>query len=240
MPPIIFVSVPIKITLCGLGLDRNCDCVSARVAALQPQQRKSKQRDEDIRPENDAGISWRKVVRGDHLNDVTDRRAQREDTGTKIVAPEGCEQTDGGVAKARGPDFELERTVGPTDEGSGHLAEEDVHDKIIEVIDPDTEEYVPGEELFDDDCPVETACRSRNSDQRDDQSDQKETQRIVGHQENDGCFDQVGQHVLPSEKAVALRIRRMGTGGAKKIMSGDHSQDDAVSAKNRGYLHWKY
>ncbi|NEI72039.1 hypothetical protein GR212_20865 [Rhizobium lusitanum] len=130
------------------------------MTTLQPQQRKSEDGDENIRPEDDAGIARREVMRGNHLIDVTGCRPQREDARTKhgreaqIIAPESCEQPDSGVTKARSSDLELERTVGPADETRGHLAEEHMHDKVVEIVDTDAEEYVPGEELFHDERPV--------------------------------------------------------------------------------------
>ena len=59
-------------------------------------------------------------------------------------------EADRGKAQARVADLGLERAVGPTDEAGGQLAEEDVHDEIVEKADRDREQNEVGEQLLGD------------------------------------------------------------------------------------------
>ena len=93
----------------GYSNRSGCDQRRARTrtAVPEPQQRKSEQRDEDIGPEDDAGIARCEVMRGHDLIEMADRRPQREDAEREtIVVPSQTDQgrrvKDQGCAIRRG------------------------------------------------------------------------------------------------------------------------------------------
>src|SRR5271170_4103037 len=131
-----------------------CPHISPR-SALQPQQGKADQREQDVAPEDYAGIAWREIVGRDHLVDVAARRAQHEDAGaddrreSEVEASKCGEEADGGEAEAGRADLELKRAVGPSDEMRGQLPEETVENCVVEVQHADRPKYEPRHELLD-------------------------------------------------------------------------------------------
>ena len=101
-------------------------------------------------------------MRGHPLIEIADRRAQREDARAEygreaqIMAPEGRQRPTAAKPRLAAPTSNW-NVVGPANELGGQLAEEHVHDEVIEIVDADAdaEEDVPGEELFDHKRPVD-------------------------------------------------------------------------------------
>src|SRR4051812_23429293 len=93
---------------------------------------------------------------GDHLMDMTGRRTECEQSRaddsrkTKIETSECGQEADNGEAQTSRGDFELERTVSPTNEGRRHPPEEGMHHEVVEIANADGPEHVPGKQLFDD------------------------------------------------------------------------------------------
>ena len=88
---------------------------------------------------------------------MASRRAEHEQARannsrkTKIEASERGKKADNGETETCRCYLELEWAVGPTDEGRRHPSEEAMHYEVVEIADADSPEYVPGEQLFDDD-----------------------------------------------------------------------------------------
>ena len=74
------------------------------------------------------------------------------------MAPEGRQRPTAAKPRLAVPTSNW-NVVGPANELGGQLAEEHVHDEVIEIVDADAdadaEEDVPGEELFDHKRPVD-------------------------------------------------------------------------------------
>src|SRR3954466_3333528 len=64
------------------------------------------------------------------------------------------QQADSGKTEAGKAHLQLERTVGPPDEGCGRFPEEYVQDEVIEIRDRDRKQQEIGEERLDGHCRV--------------------------------------------------------------------------------------
>jgi hypothetical protein len=123
------------------------------IAILPPQQRESKERNEDVHVENYTGIAWREIMGCHHLVDVTHGSAKRKDAGanhcdkTAVEAGKRGNEAGDREPQARRAYLELEGAVSPADKRRRDLAEEHVEDEVDERHDANTEQNVPGEEL---------------------------------------------------------------------------------------------
>src|SRR6476646_7518796 len=118
------------------SVDRGPTC-TGRQPALQPQKYEPDDRDQDVAVKNDAGVAGSEIARRDHLVDV-DAGGAPEEAGwaedsreQHVEAAFERQQADSGKTEAGKADLELERTVGPADEGRGRLPEEHMDDEII-------------------------------------------------------------------------------------------------------------
>jgi len=111
----------------------------AAIAMLERKQREPDQRNDDVHVEDNAGIAGREISFRHHLVDVSHRGAEKKQRRSQdrrqpqVEAAECGRESHGRKAQARHADLELERAVGPTDEGRRHLPEEDMKDEIAEV-----------------------------------------------------------------------------------------------------------
>src|SRR5262245_9971679 len=123
--------------------------------ALKPEEDEADQRYEDVAPEDDADIARLEIVLGDHRMDVgsggaPEKGGDAQDGGeTHFEAPPCCNDTDQSQAQVREAEFDLERAVRPADEARGHLVEDDVGERIIDVGDADREKEEPLEQRLD-------------------------------------------------------------------------------------------
>jgi hypothetical protein len=180
---------------------------------LEPKQRKPDRWYEDVGIKDQAGVAGREIAGHDHLADMPHRIAEREDAGgndrrkTQIEAPERSDEAHDGEAEACGRDFKLERAIGPADERRGHLAEKGVHDEIVKIINTDIEKNEPGEEFLDNRGGAHGLWGLSNRDDRKDQPNHQEGQRIVRQDEGDGGLDKVC-HAMPRWPNYVVFVRR--------------------------------
>src|SRR3954465_7650742 len=102
------------------------DCGSVgggRQPALQPQKYEPDDRGQDVAVKNDAGVAGSEIARRDHLVDV-DAGGAPEEAGRAedsrephVEAAFERQQADSGKTEAGKAHLQLERTVGPPDEG---------------------------------------------------------------------------------------------------------------------------
>ena len=71
-------------------------------------------------------------------------------------------------------DLELERTVGPADEGCDRFPEEDMHNEIVEIGAANGEKDMPGQELLNHHRGADGALRPGDGNKGKDQSEDQE------------------------------------------------------------------
>ena len=121
------------------------------------EQCESDDRQQDIGPQNGAGVSRSHIVRGKNLVNMTSRRAQQEKGGR-----DKCCDSEGQVlsksyeachtyAKAGKPHFQLKGAVCPPNEFRRILGKHHMHQEIVYIPDPDAEQEKIGNKGFDND-----------------------------------------------------------------------------------------
>ncbi len=110
---------------------------------LQPQQRKAEDGDKNVRIEDHAGITRRKIVGVYDLINMPAGSTKQKRSGAdhcreaKIKAATGSKKTHDSKAEAGKTNFRLKRAVVPADHARGHRAKKRVHHKIVQIAEPD-------------------------------------------------------------------------------------------------------
>jgi len=154
------------------------------------QKQESRNRQKDIRPQNDSGVSGGIVVVGDDLMDVSDGRAPAEERG-----PENGRQPKMKRAamrkkgNARKPEacishFVLKRAVRPTDKTSRHFGEKNVQDEIIQKTQPDREKQIARQKSLRNSLPTARPVKKQRKNRRENAQNQ-ECQREIAENEWD-------------------------------------------------------
>jgi hypothetical protein len=152
------------------------------------QKKESPNRQKDICPQNDSGISGGIVVVGDDLMDVSDGCAPAKERG-----PENGRQPKmkRAAMRKKGNDRKpetgishlvLKRAVCPTDKMGRHVGEKNVHHEIIEKTQPDREKQVARQKSLRNSLPAARPVDKHGKTGRENAENQK-CQREIAENE---------------------------------------------------------